>query len=59
MRQALVRDYYSAKILYYFFELLSVLKWKNLRVFSMYAIRKVASSTEAIKKLGRSLVPPS
>jgi hypothetical protein len=32
MRQALVRDCYGAEILYYFFELLNVLKWKNLKL---------------------------
>ena len=34
MRQALVGDYYGAKILYYFFEHLTVLKWKNSKLQS-------------------------
>jgi hypothetical protein len=34
MQQTLVRDYYDAEILYYFFELLNVLKWKNLKLES-------------------------
>jgi hypothetical protein len=34
IQQARVRDYYGAEILYYFFELINVLKWKNLKLES-------------------------
>ena len=34
MRQALVRDYYSAEILYYFFEHLNVHEQKNSKLES-------------------------